>query len=289
MSQIPTRPVLRYHGGKWRIAPRILEFMPKHENYYEPFGGAASILIQKPVAKIEVYNDLDSAVVDLFQVLRSKRSRERLIDLLQHTPFSREEFLRCMTGIPTKNRVERVRRMIVVSFQSIGAKSSRQKGGWRTRTARSIWSPTSTWNTYPESLRAVSTRMKDVILENCHHDKFFDLYNREEVRGSGQQLWLLDPPYPADTRVTGYRKVYDYELTTAEHEALCHRARDLRGYVALCSYPNDLYNGILTGWTRIELKSRAQMNMPRVEAVYLNPALVEDLPNRHLLPECIQL
>lgn len=59
---IVTKPALRYMGGKFRLAPWLLQFFPGHEVYTEAFGGAAGVLLQKPRAIGEVYNDLDGEV-----------------------------------------------------------------------------------------------------------------------------------------------------------------------------------------------------------------------------------
>lgn len=85
-------PAIRYHGGKFRLAPWIIEQMPEHVCYVEPFGGAAGVLLQKPRSYSEVYNDLDGEVVNLFRVLRNPELNQRLQDACRLTPYSRDEF-----------------------------------------------------------------------------------------------------------------------------------------------------------------------------------------------------
>lgn len=87
----PGRPVLRWHGGKWLLAPWIISHFPPHRVYVEPFGGAGSVLLRKPRSYAEIYNDLDDDVVSMFRVLRSERAGELVANII-HTPFARSEF-----------------------------------------------------------------------------------------------------------------------------------------------------------------------------------------------------
>jgi DNA adenine methylase len=82
---VKLRPALRYFGGKHKLAPWIISHFPKHRVYVEPFGGAASVLIQKPRSYAEVYNDLDDSVWSFFKVLQSKEKSLELRRLLQVT------------------------------------------------------------------------------------------------------------------------------------------------------------------------------------------------------------
>ena len=84
------RPVLRYHGGKFRLAPWIISHFPTHGIYVEPFGGGGSVLLRKEAVQEEVYNDLDGDVVNVFRVLRDKELAQALFEALTLTPYARE-------------------------------------------------------------------------------------------------------------------------------------------------------------------------------------------------------
>ncbi len=86
------RPVLRYHGGKWKLAPWIISHFPPHRIYVEPYGGGGSVLMQKQRSYSEVYNDLWGVVVNVFRVLRDPSQAAELERVIRLTPFAREEF-----------------------------------------------------------------------------------------------------------------------------------------------------------------------------------------------------
>jgi len=115
MSDVaPTRPVLRYHGGKWRLASWIISHFPPHRVYVEPFGGAASVLLRKPRSYAEVYNDMDGEIVNVFRVLRDPARARELERVLRLTPFAREEFE--LSYIRDEDPIEQARRTIVRAF-----------------------------------------------------------------------------------------------------------------------------------------------------------------------------
>ncbi len=84
------RPPVKWHGGKRYLAKRIIEHFPKHRIYLEPFGGAASVLLNKPPCEVETYNDLDLRITRLFRVLRDQGSE--FVRRVRFIPYSQPEF-----------------------------------------------------------------------------------------------------------------------------------------------------------------------------------------------------
>ena len=113
-----SRPILRYHGGKWNLAPWIIRHFPSHRIYGEWYGGAGSVLLQKSRCYSEIYNDLDGEIVNVFRVFRNPAQGRELQRLLQRTPFSREEF-EDTYHLSCPDPVEGARRTIIRSFMGV--------------------------------------------------------------------------------------------------------------------------------------------------------------------------
>ena len=111
-------PALRYHGAKFRLARWVMQFFPDHRVYVEPFGGAAGVLLQKPRAYAEVYNDLDDDIANFFRVLRDPDQAEQLIQSLHLTPYARTEF--DLSYEDCDQPVERARRTAVRAGMGFG-------------------------------------------------------------------------------------------------------------------------------------------------------------------------
>lgn len=103
--------LVRYHGGKVRMASKIAGLFPAHDCYVEPFGGGGAVLLAKPRAKLEVYNDLDGDMVALFRVLRD--APRELVECIALTPFAREEHQ--VSYLQADTDIERARRVLVRS------------------------------------------------------------------------------------------------------------------------------------------------------------------------------
>lgn len=271
----PTRPALRWHGGKWRLAPWIISHFPPHRTYVEPFGGAASVMIRKARSYAEVYNDLDDDVVGLFRVLRDPVKAARLVELLRLTPFARVEFRAAYERVD--DDVEEARRLIVRSFMGFGsnANACREKGatstGFRANTTRSGTTPAQDWAGYPEALTAIVERMRGVVIEQV------DAIACIEKHDGPKTLVYADPPYLPETRAIsratgGMRGTYRHEMTPSDHEALLACLRGCRSMVIVSGYPATLYDKALTGWRRVEVRAHADGARPRTEVIWMNPA-----------------
>lgn len=266
------RPALRWHGGKWRLAPWIISHFPRHRVYVEPFGGAASVLLRKRRSHGEVYNDLDQDTVGLFRLLRDPAGAAELIRRLELTPFARDEFDEAYEAAP--DPVERARRFIVRSFMGFGADGVREDltTGFRSNANRNGTTPAQDWANYPPALAAIVERIAGVVIENRDAQACMLQHDERDA------LHYVDPPYLPETRQMDHRgHGYRHELTTEQHVELLRYLRAVEGMVVLSGYPAPLYDELLPDWQRRDVAGFADGGRARTECLWLNPACVEAL------------
>lgn len=277
-----TTPALRYHGAKFRIAPWLLQYFPAHRCYTEPFGGAAGVLLQKPRAYAEVYNDLDGEIVNFFRVLRDPIQSEQLLTQIRLTPYARDEFN--LSYETTTNPVEAARRTAVRACMGFGsAGATKGQTGFRCDTTRSYSTAQHLWARYPNGLRAIIERLQGVLIENR---PALDVIRQHDAPDT---LHFVDPPYLHETRVlqsAGSRGYYRHEMTDGEHFELLATLREVKGMVILCGYPSSLYDDHLPGWVTAAAQARISAGRGtgiRMEKIWMNPAVASTQPQQSLI------
>jgi DNA adenine methylase len=248
------RPLGQFYGGKWLLAPWILSYMPPHRVYVELFGGGGSVLLRKPRSSLEVYNDLDSEIVNVFRVLRDSPSElVRAIDL---TPYSREEYeLACEAS---DDPVERARRCVVrmsMGHSGVGSQydttgANGAPSGFATGELHLGGTRAGGWDSLVGALAGIVDRVKGVTIEHK------DALGLIPVWDSPGTVFYADPPYLSDTRHS--KSVYKYEMTEGQHIALAQALNGVKGSALVSGYASPLYNDLYGGWKRYEKLSKAQ-------------------------------
>jgi len=196
--------VFPYPGNKARHSSWILEHIPEHTCYVEPFGGAAGVLFNKPKSKVEVYNDLNDDIVHFFRVLREQP--DELKEWLSRVPFSRkiydewaDEFY---AGERKDDDVERAGRFFSLRFMQFGGKIDGKAGfaaRKRENPATPFKSKTNALNEFADRLRRVSIECEDWV-------DILDRYDCPET------VFYLDPPYQGTEYQYGSEGFDHYDL-----------------------------------------------------------------------------
>jgi len=260
-------PLVRYHGSKWRIAPWIISHFPKHKIYVEPFGGSGSVLLRKEKSEIEVYNDLDGEIVNLFQVVREHgKELSRQIYL---TPYSRNEYIKSYE--PTDDPIEKARRTLIRSFQgwgsgcitnAVGGKIAKPENGfcidWRVKKGGNR---NHNWLNVPDTILTVIDRLQGVVLEAINYKA---IIKKNDTKNT---LFYIDPPYLSEVRDKGCD--YRHEFTKDDHVELASILNNVAGSVIVSGYASKLYEELYRGWKSEKCVTHTAGNTKREEILWI--------------------
>jgi DNA adenine methylase len=259
-------PPLSWHGGKSRFTSKIIALFPEHHTYCEVFGGSAAVLLAKQPSKVEIFNDVDDSLVNLFRVIRDPDLCDRLQKACQGTLYARSEFK--LAQEPTVDPVERARRFLVrqrMSRSGLGERWSYSVEDSR----RNMASVVRRWQASIERLSGLHQRLRTVQIEQADWQEILDRYD------SHGTLFYLDPPYRQETRIGGR---YPHEMTRGDHDELVQRILRVKGKVVLSGYQHPSYQPLEScGWLRRSynvIAHSSDTRTRRVEQLWLSPTLL---------------
>lgn len=260
--------IMGYFGSKHRLAQRLIDLMPAHRGYVEPFAGSLSVLARKPPSPIEVVNDLNGDLMTFWRVLRDRQDDLERACLL--TPHSRQEHAESFSLRPDPySEVEHARRVWVRLAQ--GRAGQFTPTGWRHHQSTSKVNDggmSQRLSYYVSRFAGVAARLRNVSLECKPADEVIAAYGRD-----ADTLLYVDPPYLGSTRPNNTNG-YAVELNSEpQHVELAESLHACRATVMLSGYPSDLYDRLYADWSRVDLSAwtgQGNRRAARTEVVWIN-------------------
>lgn len=209
-----TTPIIPWIGGKRRLAEKIITRFPLHTCYVEPFAGGAALYFMRPEpAKVEVLNDINGDLVNLYRVVR--HHPEEFLRQFKWALSSRQLFEWTKATPPeTLTDIHRAARFYYLQRQAFGSKVVGQTWG----TATTV--PPVNLMRIEEEISAASMRLAQTFIEHLPWAEVMRRYDRPHT------LFYCDPPY---WQTEGYGVPFGWE----QYEQLAAVMRGCSGKVLL--------------------------------------------------------
>ncbi len=224
--------MIPYFGGKSYTARWIISNFPKDYKdltYCEVFGGGGWVLFKKEPSVVEIYNDLNQDLVNLFKVIRDNYK-----DFSHHAEWSlhsRAMFEYAKERLSEDRILSQTERAIhyainrVQSFSGTGST-------WAYRIASAKFS--GKWLPFLKRIELINARLKKVQIECLDFEKVIEKYDSKST------LFYLDPPYIGGER---YYKTSGVDFKQEDHARLAHVLKKIKGKFILSYYDNEIVRG----------------------------------------------
>lgn len=255
--------VLKWPGSKWSMAKDIIKLIPQHKVYIEPFFGSGAIFFMKEPSRVEIINDLDNDVYNLFKCIRDYP--EELHDVMMLTPYSEKEYKDTYDRVIEElEPIEQARQFIIRSNMARAGMqyySSSFRHGGIVRSLRGC-DISKEWNKLPGYILEAADRLKQAEIFNRDGMYFIEKYQDPEC------FFFIDTPYLGNLRRQRY---YNHEMyETKEHEEFLKSICNCKSKMLVCGYESELYNKYLVGWKKYKLKANAEQGKIRTEVFWYN-------------------
>lgn len=274
------KPAFGYYGAKIRLASQIIASLPPHNAWVEAFCGSAALTLAKKPAPIEIINDLDDQIINLFEQLR--KNPEKLISAISLTPYARKEYLLAKERDSIVNSLEKARRFLVSTMMTVNGAVGETGAGFSfsqsySRDGREA--RVNRWYNLPERLSLVVERLRGVRVENRDARELLDMFLNKPAT-----LFYMDPPYLMERS-----HQYKHDIDESFHIQLLKKSNKARCMMLISSYDNELYNEFLSpknGWTKTIIETNTAdtsgIKYKRKEVLWKNKQFEEAFNNNRV-------
>ncbi|MCB9450159.1 MAG: DNA adenine methylase [Anaerolineaceae bacterium] len=258
------RSPIKWAGGKSRLRNQIINILPEHTCYVEPFCGAAWVLFGKQPSPVEIINDIDGELINFFRVI--KQRPEDFIHSFDLELISRQQYNDLAALNPENlNEIERAHRFYYLIMAGWGGElhyprfqTSITDGGHGNRLIGAI-------KTLRQRIEPVHQRLSTIIIENLDWRECITRYDRPGV------VMYIDPPYPGNG-VNYAHNIRDW----AEHEAMADVLAGTQSRWILSSYDTEKIRELYQGYhiIPVEIASGMRKTKQNTERVIIQEVLI---------------
>lgn len=238
------KPIIPWPGGKRRQAARLLALMPPHTCYVEAFAGGAALLFAREPAQVEVLNDVNGELVNLYRVVQ--HHLDELVRQFRWSLASRQMYAWAQLQRPeTLTDVQRAARFLYLQRGAFGGKVTSQTYGTATTDV-----PRLNLLRIEEELSAAHLRLSEVNIECLPWRSCIERYDRPHT------LHYCDPPY-WDTE--GYGQAFGIE----QYDGLAEVMRSASGKVMVSINDHPKMRQVFAGFRTEEVSVTYSMSNAR--------------------------
>ncbi len=274
-----TMTLFPYYGGKAKLSYYISSILDyKATNYYEIFGGACNVLINKCPHEKEVYNDANKGLYALLLTIKNSATIEKFISQLYEIDCDESEFKDALEYINNAdnddmfnlNNHDNIFKLAVSTY--IVFSQSRDGIGkvWSNKFNKNV-------NMYYrriDYLRDIADRIKDIEVNN--YDAFYYL-NNDKIMNNSDNMFYLDPSYLKPETNINLGHVYKYSFNIDKHEQMLKIIQKAKSKIMISNYDHEIYSSYLNqqnNWNKIyyDVKTTVgiEKNNKRTEVLWYN-------------------
>ena len=238
-----------YYGGKNRMHDMLNALMPQSKIYIEPFIGSGATLLNRSRSEIEIVNDYDPAIANLYKVMSDKDMGKELLEKMLRLPYDEKLFNMAREhqreNFKSINDIDKALLTFVLVSQSFN--------NTRKQFSRGTYNTESYQRKIRSNLPRIYERLQGVQVDNKDAQSIID-----EAADNPDVQMYLDPPYLHSLRGEGADKVYFKEMEYIDHVRMLETIQNAKCRILLSGYhadKDDLYDKYLLpyGWKSREL------------------------------------